>query len=167
MKRKNIKNLLFKYITLITVFSFLCSVPVNAIDYKKEAEARKSMDIESNSYHNWPLGPAIGAEAAILMDANTGAILYEKNIFISKTAMNELMDRRRIETKGTVEVCYDVLLDYENISYKESAKIKSGVEALVNGTESAIPGNDVLKAMRVVFASLESAASGKTVCVNK
>ena len=80
MKRKNIKNLLFKYITLITVFSFLYSVPVNAIDYKKEAEARKSMDIESNSYHNWPLGPAIGAEAAILMDANTGAILYEKNI---------------------------------------------------------------------------------------
>lgn len=58
---------------------------------------------------------------------------YEKNIFISKTAMNELMDRRRIETKGTVEVCYDVLLDYENIGYKESAKIKSGVEALVNG----------------------------------
>ena len=80
MKRKNVKKLLLNCITLIVFFSFLYSVPVNAIDYKKEAEARKSMEIESNSYHNWPLGPAIGAEAAILMDANTGAILYEKNI---------------------------------------------------------------------------------------
>ena len=80
MKRNNIKKIIFKYLTLITIFSFLFSVPVNAIDYKKEAENRKSMEIESNSYQNWPLGPAIGAEAAILMDANTGAILYEKNI---------------------------------------------------------------------------------------
>ena len=80
MKRKHIKKILFKCITLITIFSFLSSIPVNAVDYKKEAEQRKSMEIESNSYHNWPLGPAIGAEAAILMDANTGAVLYEKNI---------------------------------------------------------------------------------------
>ena len=80
MKRKKLKNSLFKLIVFITIFSFLYSVPVNAIDYKKEAEARKYMEIESNNYNNWPLGPAIGAEAAILMDANTGAILYEKNI---------------------------------------------------------------------------------------
>jgi len=38
------------------------------------------MEIQSNTYDNWPLGPAIGAQAAILMDANTGSILYAKNI---------------------------------------------------------------------------------------
>ena len=75
-----IKNTFCRILSLILVFSFFCSIPVNAIDYKKLAEDRKSMEIESNSYDNWPLGPAIGAEAAILMDANTGAILYEKNI---------------------------------------------------------------------------------------
>ena len=53
---------------------------MEAIDYKKLAEERKSLEIESNSYDNWPLGPAIGAQSAILMDANTGAILYAKNI---------------------------------------------------------------------------------------
>ena len=77
---KYIRKNLFQFFSLILIFSFLCSVPVNAIDYKKQAEERKSMEVESNTYTNWPIGPAIGAEAAILMDANTGAILYEKNI---------------------------------------------------------------------------------------
>ncbi len=44
-----------------------------------QAEARKSMPIESNQIENWPTGPAIGAQGAILMDINTGTILYEKN----------------------------------------------------------------------------------------
>ena len=49
-------------------------------DYKAEAEERKKMPVESNEYMNWPAGPEIGAESAILMDVNSGAILYEKNI---------------------------------------------------------------------------------------
>lgn len=80
MTIKNIKNLFFRILSFAVFCSFLSSIPVNAVDYKKQAEERKSLEIESNSYDNWPLGPAIGAEAAILMDANTGAILYEKNI---------------------------------------------------------------------------------------
>lgn len=49
-------------------------------DYHAEAEARKSLPVETNSIPNWPQGPSIGAEGAILMDAETGAILYGKNI---------------------------------------------------------------------------------------
>lgn len=45
-----------------------------------EAEARKSLPIQSNEIENWPVGPAISAESAILMDANTGVILYAKDI---------------------------------------------------------------------------------------
>lgn len=44
------------------------------------AEARKQLPIQSNEIENWPAGPEISAEAAILMDANTGVILYAKNI---------------------------------------------------------------------------------------
>lgn len=51
-----------------------------ARDYKAEAEERKNMPIETNEYINWPTGPKIGAEAAILMEAETGSILYAKNI---------------------------------------------------------------------------------------
>lgn len=49
-------------------------------DYQAEAEARKSLPIQSNEIENWPQGPEIGAEGAILMEANTGTILYAKNI---------------------------------------------------------------------------------------
>ena len=45
-----------------------------------EAEARKSLTIQSNEIDNWPVGPQISAQAAILMDADTGSILYAKNI---------------------------------------------------------------------------------------
>ena len=49
-------------------------------DYAAEAEARKSLPIQSNEIENWPAGPAIGAASAILIEANTGTILYSKNI---------------------------------------------------------------------------------------
>lgn len=49
-------------------------------DYQAEAEARKSLTIQSNQIENWPQGPQIGAQGAILMEANTGTILYAKNI---------------------------------------------------------------------------------------
>ena len=77
---KTKKNIFIKILSFALIFSFFFSIQVNAANYKKEAEERKSLEIESNLYENWPLGPAIGAEAAILMDANTGSILYAKNI---------------------------------------------------------------------------------------
>lgn len=74
------KNKLISFFAILLALSLLPGKLVMAVDYEAEAEERKSMPIESNSYENWPLGPAIGAQAAILMDARTGAVLYEKNI---------------------------------------------------------------------------------------
>ena len=48
-------------------------------DYNAEAEERKSESIQSNEDSMWPQGPAIGAEGACLMNAETGIILYNKN----------------------------------------------------------------------------------------
>lgn len=36
--------------------------------------------IDSDSWENWPVGPAVYAESAIVMEAETGMILYAKNI---------------------------------------------------------------------------------------
>lgn len=49
-------------------------------ELEAEAEARKALPIQSNDIENWPVGPAVSAESAILMDVNTGVILYAKNI---------------------------------------------------------------------------------------
>lgn len=50
------------------------------IDYKAEAEANKLLPVDTNEIDGWPQGPAVSAKAAILMDADSGAILYSKNI---------------------------------------------------------------------------------------
>lgn len=73
-----------RLIPLMALFLCLCLLPSRnllAVDYESLAEERKNMPIESNSYENWPIGPAIGAQSAILIEANTGAVLYEKNIY--------------------------------------------------------------------------------------
>ena len=49
-------------------------------ELNEQAEARKLLPIQSNEIENWPVGPEISAQSAILMDANTGVILYSKNI---------------------------------------------------------------------------------------
>ena len=40
----------------------------------------QAMPITTDSIAGWPKGPVVSAESAILMDADTGVILYEKNI---------------------------------------------------------------------------------------
>ena len=56
------------------------AAPASLEEANEQAEERKSLPIQSNQIENWPAGPAIGAQSAILMDANTGVILYAKNI---------------------------------------------------------------------------------------
>lgn len=41
---------------------------------------RQAMPAESDSLPGWPKGPVIAAESACLIDANSGAILYAKNM---------------------------------------------------------------------------------------
>ncbi|MCD7725381.1 MAG: D-alanyl-D-alanine carboxypeptidase [Clostridiales bacterium] len=62
------------------IFADSLTVYATQEELEAEAEARKSLPIQSNEIDNWPVGPEISAQAAILMDADTGAILYAKNI---------------------------------------------------------------------------------------
>ncbi len=77
-------NRLMRFIMGVFLFLYMVgstALPVLAVtDFRAEAEARKSLPVETDGYENWPDGPAIGAESAILMEANTGTILYAKNI---------------------------------------------------------------------------------------
>lgn len=49
-------------------------------EMQEEAQIRKALPIQSNEIDNWPVGPQVSSQAAILMDVNTGVILYSKNI---------------------------------------------------------------------------------------
>lgn len=64
-------------LTLSTIFS----VPVSATeDPAIASENRYNMEITSNNWENWPTGPQVYAESAVVMEATTGTILYSKNM---------------------------------------------------------------------------------------
>lgn len=75
-----------KYIRLVTALllggSLLCSqalsVCADTQSNEDRLEAQRAMAIQSNETPNWPTGPVVSAEAAILMEADTGTILYSK-----------------------------------------------------------------------------------------
>ncbi len=75
-----------RYISIILVLVMVLAIimpclKVKAdVDYMQEAENRKYNEVQSNLIQDWPQGPKIGAEAAILMEASTGTVLYAKEI---------------------------------------------------------------------------------------
>ncbi len=75
-----------KYIRLLAAFCagcLLCAPPLNAgaaSDSQLQLEHNRSLPIQSNEVADWPTGPVVGAESAILIEAETGTVLYAKNI---------------------------------------------------------------------------------------
>lgn len=57
------------------------SVTASATTIKEQnIIANQAVTVETNEVENWPEGPTVSAESAILMELDTGVILYEKNI---------------------------------------------------------------------------------------
>lgn len=54
------------------------AAPTSIID--QNIAANRAIAIESNEIPDWPEGPVVNAESAILMELETGTILYEKNV---------------------------------------------------------------------------------------
>lgn len=64
---------------LLTPLTAYCA-QLTEEEYLAEALLRKELPVQSNEIENWPTGPALGSESAILLEANTGVVLYAKNI---------------------------------------------------------------------------------------
>ena len=75
--KKHLLKAITGVITSLCIFSL--TLPTCASSMLEAQEERKTWEIQSNKIENWPEGPAIGAASAILMDADTGIVLYEKN----------------------------------------------------------------------------------------
>lgn len=76
------------YHRFVIVFILLCSVslwqfsPLTAwaVPVLTDVEERIAIPVETNEIENWPDGPEVSAQSAILIDADTGTILYGKNV---------------------------------------------------------------------------------------
>ncbi len=86
-------------------------------DLEARLEAQRAMPIQSNEVENWPVGPVVGADSAILMEAETGAILYAKNIHKTEypasttKIMTTLLATELCEMDEIVSFSHDAVFD--------------------------------------------------------
>lgn len=86
----NFKSGKFKkrYIALFTALTCACSMffsqgisaRADNLTVDERIALQRAMPVQSNEVPNWPTGPVVTAESAILMEVDTGTILYSKNI---------------------------------------------------------------------------------------
>ncbi|MGN0335651.1 MAG: D-alanyl-D-alanine carboxypeptidase family protein [Lachnospiraceae bacterium] len=80
---KYIKKITCTFLTgILAVSAMASSAVVHAAEDTIEAERQAAYEkaIDSDSWENWPAGPSVYAESAIVMEAETGMILYAKDI---------------------------------------------------------------------------------------
>lgn len=128
MSRKTLHKLCIFLLSGIMAFCNDSSVFAEEISTNEVSENQIS-EIESNQLINWPFGPDITAESAVLIDADTGVILYNKN-----------MDTRQFPASTTkIMTC---LLAIENCSLNEMVTFsKEAVFGIERGSSNA--GMDV------------------------
>lgn len=104
------KNLFKKYIFALVLS--LCLLTYNSIP-------ACCSPIETNNIPNWPAGPELDAEAAFLFEANTGVVLYAKNIhehlYPASTTklMTALLAAENSQMDEIVEFSYDSVFSLE------------------------------------------------------
>lgn len=82
MVHNNRVQRLFRVASAVLAFCVAFSQPAIVLAETKEDRiaAHQAMTIQSNEIAGWPTGPIVSAESAILIEAQTGTILYSKNI---------------------------------------------------------------------------------------
>ena len=67
------------------IFACALLLPLNAFatedQIQAEMQAAYNKTVESNAWENWPAGPSVYAETAIVMEADSGIILYSKDMY--------------------------------------------------------------------------------------
>ncbi len=135
--------------------------------------------IETNALYGWPQGPAVQAAGAIVMDMDTGAILYGKNLdqrhypaSITKimTTMVALEHSSLTDTFTCGEEVYQIEADSTNLGIQDGEKLT--MEQALHGVmlESA---NDLANAVAVhvagsisAFADMMNAKAEELGCTN-
>lgn len=88
MKLRKKTSFFTYFLTVLLSVSIFAAASTPALAAPKEtkneleqaAKERLLLPVQSNSLSYWPTGPAITAQSAILMEAETGTVLYAKNI---------------------------------------------------------------------------------------
>ena len=128
------------------------------VDYYAEAEERKNEEVQSNQVEGWPEGPAIGAEGAVLMEAESGAVLYAKN-------MNEELAPASTTKLMTALLTYENLSMDDMVPFSETAvySIEYGSSSVGISPGEAMTVEESLYAMMVASANEVAAGLGEKI----
>ena len=80
MKRR---FLIYRAASLFLSLTLVLASPIHAsaeVTKEDRLARNQSLAVQSDQFPNWPTAPTVSAASAILMEAKTGTILYEKNI---------------------------------------------------------------------------------------
>ena len=145
MELKN--NFIYRFFVGIFACSMLFSpITAHATADQLEAEmhAAYNKTIESNAWDNWPTGPSVYAESAIVMEADTGMILYAKDMEAKRypasitKIMTALIALEQCELNEEVTYSYYAT---HSIEYGSSSIAAIGV-TVSDAAEYSIPDND-------------------------
>jgi len=79
---KKLKILLCNMLIIATCFTNILSVQATSETTTQDSSAAETSEasVDSTNPDLWPAGPDVSSESAVLMDINTGTVLYEKNM---------------------------------------------------------------------------------------
>ena len=127
-------------------------------DYYGETEANKKQTIQTNKVPSWPQGPAVGAASAIVMDADSGAVLYGKN-------QNMRLYPASITKVMTALLTYENLNTSDTITFTENAVfgIESGSSNIGMDVGESITVDQALNGLMIASANEVAIALGEKV----
>ena len=127
-------------------------------DYAAELERNKKQAIQTNTDSEWPQGPAIGAAGAVVMDAESGAVLYGKN-------MNKHLYPASITKLMTALLAYENLDPADTVTFSENAVfgIERGSSNIGMDINESIRVDEALSGLMVASANEVAVALGERV----
>lgn len=172
VKKKPFKNKILTAFALVLSVS-LAGTPLSAFakveddaiyteegyeDYQAELSRNKAQPIETNLDPAWPQGPAVGAAGAVVMDAESGAVLYGKN-------KDKQLFPASITKLMTALLAYENLNPNDIVTFSENAVfgIESGSSNIGMDVGDAITVDEALYGLMVASANEVAIALGERV----
>lgn len=156
-----IKKLLHLTLSAVLVSAVFLTQPLSAsAETLDDIIARQeAKTIQTNQITNWPMGPTVTADSAILIDASTGAILYAKDIHAKQypasttKILTALIAAEKCSMDETVTFSYHAV--HSNVPGGSHIAIDAGEELTMEQSLSAIL---IASANEVSFAVAEHIA---------
>ena len=127
-------------------------------DYAAELARNKAQAVQTNLDPAWPHGPAIGAAGAVVMDAESGAVLYGKNVdkHLYPASITKLM---------TALLAYENLKPSDTVTFSENAVfgIERGSSNIGMDVGESITVEEALYGLMVASANEVAVALGERI----